>query len=253
MRVYLINLDRAHDRLAHMQAQFNRVNAPFVRVSAVDAKVITKAELDDFRASTADAFRPHVWSSAQIGIFLSHKKIWADISVRGESHAAIFEDDVHLSHGISAVLRSTDWIDGSMDIIRLETTMQSMKLDQTPVGQVGKMKMFKVRSEAWGAAGYIIRRELAARLIAGPSQFYEPVDWLLFHPQSAIAPEINVFQLDPAPCVQDQYHPAVNCRRNFDKVTHDQSGLMYRFARGAKGIVSPLVRRLSGRRKVPFG
>jgi glycosyl transferase family 25 len=253
MRVYLINLDRAPDRLAHMQAQFSRLNLPFVRVSAIDAKAITRAELDEFRSSTADAFRPHPWFPAQIGVFLSHKKVWKDISTRTESHAAVFEDDVHLSNGISSALGSTDWIDDSVDIVRLETTRHSMKLDQTPVAQVGKMKMFTVRSEAWGSAGYIISRELAARLVAGPSHFYEPVDWLLFHPNSAIAPEVNVFQLDPAPCVQDQYHPVVNCRHNFDKVTLDQSGLTYRFARGAKGIVSPLARRLFGRRKVPFG
>jgi GR25 family glycosyltransferase involved in LPS biosynthesis len=130
--------------------------------------------------------------------------------------------------------------------------MQSMKLDRTPTAQVGKMKMFKVRSEAWGAAGYIIRRDLAARLAMESSHFYEPVDWLLFHPRSAIASEVNVFQLDPAPCVQDQYHPDIEARKNFDKATEMPTGWVHSSVMLTKRAFSPLVRKVIGKRSVPF-
>ena len=249
MLVYVINLDRARDRLAHMNSQFERLGTSFTRIAAVDAKVMAGSDLQRF---ITGASRRHEWSPAQVAIFLSHKRAWRELAATCESHAAIFEDDVHLSDGVAPILRSSDWIDESMHIVRLETTLQSMKLDPSPIARFSGRNIFRVRSEAWGAAGYIIRRDIAARLVCRPSDVYEPVDWMLFHPKSALASEIEVFQVDPAPCVQDQYNPNITKRLKFSMETTLSADLKNELARSTKQFFSPLVRRLMRRRAVPF-
>jgi glycosyl transferase family 25 len=252
MRVYVINLDRSPERLDHMKDQLGRIGIPFVRVAAVDATLMTKEEIGEFRSSVFKAYRSHPWEAAQIGIFLSHQKVWARIASGNDDFSAVFEDDVHLSDRIATLLTNSEWIDRSMDIVRFETTQQAMKLGSVPVSEIDHMKVFKLRSSAWGTAGYVIRRDVARWLDCSPRRIYEPVDWFLFHPKSALSPGLGVFQLDPAPCVQDQYHPILSCRRNFSKVTLDVKSGTCPFKMASRRILSPLVRKATGRRAVPF-
>jgi glycosyl transferase, family 25 len=252
MNVFVINLARASERMTHMRDQFDRLGISFARIEAVDAKSMTAAQLKEFTVSMNDAHRIHSWSPAQIGIFLSHHKAWAEIASGEDAFGAVFEDDVHLSDRIKPLLSTNDWIDRSMDIVRLETTMQSMKLERTQHSEVAGMKLYRVYAGGWGAAGYIVSQKIAAWLACSPPPIYEPVDWFLFHQNSVLAPVLKIFQLDPAPCVQDQYHPDPNRRLNFDRETKVPTGQIYAIQMASRRLLSPLVRRASGRRGVPF-
>jgi glycosyl transferase, family 25 len=253
MRAYVINLDRAAERMANMQGQFDRLGISFTRVAAVDAALLTEEEVSAFRASVAEAHRQHSWGAAQIGIFLSHKKVWARIASSTDRYAAIFEDDVHLSDRIAALLKNSDWIHESADIVRFETTIQGMRLARSPISQANEMRLFQVYSGAWGTAGYVIKREIAEWLACSPQRLYEPVDWFLFHPKSALAQVLRTFQLDPAPCVQDHYHPDVRSRKNLGRQTALQTGLVQDVKTASRRLLSPVVRTVTGRRGIPYG
>jgi glycosyl transferase family 25 len=252
MRAYVINLDRAPVRMAHMDRQLKRLGITFQRVPAVDAGQMTTADVSEFNPSMVRGHHPHPWTLPQIAIFLSHRDAWTKIASTTDTHAAIFEDDVHLSDRIAPLMRDSGWIDRSMDIVRLETTLQSMKLGPTPVARVGDTGIFRVYSEAWGAAGYVVSRKVAEWLAASPREILEPVDWFLFHPRSALAPTLNVYQLDPAPCVQDQYCPAVGLKKNFEMVTRTSPKRFFGLEKTAKRMLSPVARKILGRRGVPF-
>lgn len=45
MKAYLINLDRSPDRLLRMKAEFAKANINFERVTAVEGKLISDAEV----------------------------------------------------------------------------------------------------------------------------------------------------------------------------------------------------------------
>jgi glycosyl transferase family 25 len=252
MHVYVINLDRAPERMTHMQAQFARIGVPFTRIAAVDAALLIEEEIDAFRSSVADAYRPHSWGPAQIGIFLSHKEVWKKIASSDDSYAAVFEDDVHLSDRIAALLKNSTWIHDSVDIVRFETTLQGMRLARAPISQFDQAQVFRVYSGAWGAAGYVIKREIAEWLTCIPKRIYEPVDWLLFHPRSALASAISIYQVDPAPCVQDHYHPDPVRRQDFGRQTPLPTGLMQAMKTAVRSVLSPVVRRATGRRAIPY-
>jgi glycosyl transferase family 25 len=252
MHVYVINMARASDRMAHMRNQLDNLGVAFKRIEAVDAKSMSNEQIAQFRASLVDVERHSTWSPGGIGCFLSHKKTWAEIAAGDKEYAAVFEDDVHLSNRIAPLLRDSGWVPRPADIVRFETTLQSMKLEQVPIARLDQTEIFKVHSGAWGAAGYVIRRDIAAWLACSPQRIAGQADWFLFHKESPVAQAMAIFQCDPAPCVQDQYHPDVPSRRNFDKVTPDPSGLGYELKSSIRRLFSPIARLVRGRRAVPF-
>jgi glycosyl transferase family 25 len=252
MRSYVINLDRAPERLAFMRSQFQRLGHHFERVAAVDAKLMGAAELDAFRDARGSDHRGHIWNPPQIGVFLSHIKTWRLIAAGSDPYAAIFEDDVHMSSAMAKLLTDSKWIPNTADIVRFETTGQSMRLARNPVACAEGINLFKVHSGAWGTAGYAIRKDISEWLAHSPPRIHVPVDWMLFHHSSPIATAITVLQMDPALCVQDQYHPDPASALNFDCETLSMAGPQGGIAQTVRRTLSPLVRAVTGRRGVRF-
>ncbi len=60
-------------------------------------------------------------------------------------------------------------------------------------------------SGTWGAAGYVITRQAAVRLLETPPELHCPVDLFLFKPgRSAVAASLHRYQVVPAVCIQSQ-------------------------------------------------
>lgn len=95
MKCYLVNLDRAPDRLEVSRRVFAEAGLPFERVAAVDGAKLSPAErraaCPPFRFYLANAHRV---LPGEIGCVLSHRKCWRMIQDSGEPLAAVFEDDV---------------------------------------------------------------------------------------------------------------------------------------------------------------
>ena len=95
MKHMVINLARATERLASVQALFAGTGLEFVRVDAVDATRLSKADLVAacppvrFYLANARRARP-----GEIACALSHKKCWQEAFADGTPLAAVFEDDV---------------------------------------------------------------------------------------------------------------------------------------------------------------
>lgn len=189
MRVFVINLDRATERLAMFRDQSERLGFAFERVRAVDADSVDEL--------------PGSLRAAEVACFESHRATWRQFLDSGDPWCAIFEDDVHLSADIARFVASDDWIPAGASIIKLETVVfhTSVVSKGIPVG--GGRKLHKLVSGYMGAGGYILGREAAARLLAATDQFTSPVDWVLFHPPSARPLGLVTFQLIPAACIQD--------------------------------------------------
>ncbi len=249
MRSYLINLDRSPERLDHMRGQFARIGCDFTRVAAVDGTKMAEEDMVAFRTGIPPS--EHIWYPAQIGIFLSHMECWRQIAAGSDLFAAVFEDDAHFDDGMAGLLESDHWIPETADIVRLETTRQGMRLGGL-MGKINGMKLYEARSGGWGAAGYIIRRDVAEWLINCPRKLYTPVDYMLFHKPSLIAACLKIAQFYPAPCVQDMYHPDPAIARNFARVTKTGAARS-QAALAARRLLQPPARMVMGKRGVPFG
>ncbi|MBR1836942.1 MAG: glycosyltransferase family 25 protein [Kiritimatiellae bacterium] len=95
MKLYVVNLDRAPERLAETQRLFGGAGLAFERVAAVDGEALSRAgrraACNPVRFYLANGYRPR---PGEIGCVLSHLKAWKAAFAGGGGTAAVFEDDV---------------------------------------------------------------------------------------------------------------------------------------------------------------
>ena len=100
--MFVLNLDRASDRWAQVQKQMSEQGLEVERLSAVDGKKLTDAEMQTHSTKMAAFLQPR----GVIGCYLSHKKFWQMVVDRNLDSAIIFEDDVRLVNNFKDTLRN---------------------------------------------------------------------------------------------------------------------------------------------------
>lgn len=204
MKSYLINLDKDKERLYFFDSNFKKFGMEFERVSAVDGRVMTEAEYQEFMR-----LRPRHnkdWSRGQMGCFLSHYSVWQKVAASEENFCAVFEDDIHISNDLNNILMDDSWIADDIDIVRLETSTNRVRLTSKVILAHGHRNAYGVKSTSWCAGGYIISRKAAQKLIDLPLYVHEPADAMLYNfEDSSVVGQLNILQFNPAPCTQDKH------------------------------------------------
>lgn len=195
MKLFLINLDRRPERLERMAGLFERLGLEFTRISAVDGTLLTADEVKGL-----GSLRP-----GESGCFLSHRECWQRIVDESLPHAAIFEDDLHLTPGATSLLGKGDWIPVGADIVKLETRLYHARIDKVATATVDERTLHMLRSRHAGAGGYIVTLEGARKLLAMTERLEAPVDQVIFNPDLPWAGSLTTLQLVPAICAQDFY------------------------------------------------
>ncbi len=204
IKSYLINLNKDHDRLNFFTSNFKRLGIEFERIAAIDGRTFSEQDFQEFLKD-----RPRnnkSWMRGQIGCFLSHHTAWNKISQSNERFSAVFEDDVHISDDLKLILADDSWIPDEVDIIRLETSTNRVRLTLRPLLIHAERKIYGVKSTTWCTGGYIINRRTAQQLIDLPAQYHQPSDVILFNfEDSTIAKKLNILQCQPSLCTQDKH------------------------------------------------
>lgn len=158
MNCYVINLDRATDRLAFQKEQFARFGLKFERVSACEDDA---SAVDRFRWWCA-VLRPRV--RGVVGCVLSHVKAAKLMLSRGEPCAAIFEDDVEMSECIGEALRMAEEVclRDPMQVVLLGKHHRTKRGED--VAAAGAK--LEIVDEDWDfcAEGYVLGKEAARNL-----------------------------------------------------------------------------------------
>jgi glycosyl transferase, family 25 len=185
MKVYLINLDRHPDRLAHMRNQLDTI--AFERIAAIDgssqpptAKGLTRFEL---------------------ACLESHKVAWRRFLAGPEAYACFLEDDLHIWPGFAALAGRETWIPADAHSIKLDTYLQAVELGEKRAAFGGR-ELARLHSRHQSSAAYILSREGAARYLELTAANSLPADYSLFpdHPRRA---GLLIYQLLPAIAIQD--------------------------------------------------
>jgi|SRR6185437_763909 len=237
-----------------MRAELSRLGVEFERIPGVDGTALSSQVVAEFRylrpLSGGDPRR--VWTVGHIGCFLSHVAVWRRIASGSDPIAAVFEDDVHLSALLGRFLQDFGWVPGDADIVRFETTGHGMRLGKAAARHEG-IAVRPASFNAWGTAGYAIRRDVAAWLISAPPRYHAPIDYFLFHtPTSPVARVLRVYQTDPALCVQDSHHPASPNALLFESATNPMAAENVTLVRRVYLLARPAARLALRRRAVPF-
>lgn len=195
MRVYVINLDRHTQRLARMRDVLRDVD--FERIAAIDAAGVGGPE---HRHKLPLCFED--MTRFERACAASHALAWQKLLESGASHACILEDDVVLSPDFPAFMADAHWVPESCDVVKIETfakkTMISRQLQPCRGRGLGHLY-----STHLGAAGYVLSRQGAHKMLAHAARPARPVDHLLFDVPT-IVEALSVLQLDPALCMQLQ-------------------------------------------------
>lgn len=189
VKILVINLDSATERLAHMENEMSNLGLSFERMPAVSAQ----------DASASETLLP-----AEIGCYLSHVACWKRFLETDDEHCLILEDDVVFAPSAHQVLRDLSWWTPGVDIVKIET----MDKDGHPIKlglervQISTSHYYLRRliGSHLGAAAYIMSRrgaELALEHLGAPTT---QVDQALFAKPASLPLQFQ--QMVPAPVHQ---------------------------------------------------
>jgi glycosyl transferase, family 25 len=204
IKSYIINLEQDVVRMGVIAVRFQELGLAFERIDAVDGRQMSDAAFDDF-ANARDS-KDGGWGRGQAGCFLSHYRVWEDIAQGSASHAAVFEDDVHLAQSISDLFKDSSWLPEAFDIVRLETSTNRVLLDREAAHRVCGRSLYRLRSASWCAGAYILSREGARKILSVPPSRHNSVDHFLFSFETtSVARELEIYQISPALATQDKF------------------------------------------------
>ena len=197
MQIFLINLVRRPDRLRVMTEQLRSMGLAFHRVPAVDAKIVSDAWLAQHFAARGTL---GAVSKGDKCCALSHKCAWMAFLSSGEQFGLILEDDVLLDHTAHDLLRRTNWIPPSVDLLKLEHfgPNEQLVLIGKPIDVGPNRSVSRIYSRHSGAGAYIITRAAAQTLISATATWALSVDHMMFNPNaSPVIEALKPYQLLP--------------------------------------------------------
>ena len=164
-KIFVLNLNRATDRLAHMEAMLNRLNLQYERIAAVDGEELSSANIT--RLSSPRVF---YWlfgrsmSRGELGCALSHRVAYQRILDEELDWALILEDDVELSSQIGRWLASVIHNTNNFDVTQLYFSENRFH----PVKCIAKSDGIRIVSFTGphaSAVAYVVRRRGAQKLL----------------------------------------------------------------------------------------
>jgi glycosyl transferase family 25 len=199
IRVYVINLDRASDRLAAMESQLRSFPMAHERISACDAANVTQEKMSEvaaprlgrwFRtmsgnhrseASGPAIFWPEIGRylvAGEIACYLSHVRALQTFLASSADHALILEDDVEVDDDIADVLSVITALPQRPRVVKLEGLQASHDVHY-PVASIGVRDIVMMFKPTTGAAGYYVNRAGAGEIVNRAMPVREPFDAFL--------------------------------------------------------------------------
>jgi len=197
MKIYLINLDRHADRLAHMREQLGNVG--FERVDAVDG--------------TKNPETTKGLSRFELAIIESHRNAWRMFLSGSDGHACFIEDDIHLWPDFATLIQSEAWIPSDAHSVKLDTYLQKVKLGERRAA-FGVRQVARLYSRHESSAAYALSRAGAERYLELTARPSLPADYSLF-PKNPRRLGLRIYQLAPAVAIQDHLLRAENGGQTF--------------------------------------
>lgn len=254
MKTYVINLDQDTARLAFFTANFARLGIEFERIPAVDGRKFSE---DDYQAFMKVRPRHNkTWLRGQMGCFLSHYQAWQRIAAGDDRFGAVFEDDLHISDDLKKVLADESWIPDDVDLVRLDTSTNRVRLTSEPEITHLTRKLYGVKSTSWCAGGYLLNKRAAQQLLALPTTEHEPADVILYNfEDSNIARKFRILQCHPALCTQDKHLATgkANFSSNIEFPDNQPSAWKMRMQKLTPGaLLKAVYRSLFGYKRIGF-
>lgn len=157
----VINLDRATQRMAHMQAQLQGARLDYRRVAGVDGSRLEQPHKDFSERSYRYLHGRH-WAPRELGCYLSHIKALQAFLASDARYALILEDDVRIDPDIQTVLQAALAHRAHWNMLRLSTVNSGR---WWPVRRLGAANLAVCLTREKGAGAYLVDRVAAKRMV----------------------------------------------------------------------------------------
>lgn len=164
VEVWLINLPRDVARREEMEKQLTTMGLAWQLFSAINGKA-RQAELMS-RADEA-AYHRNMGTSlvaGKLGVYASHLTVWEAFVASGQEIALILEDDVVFHDNFLEALATALAGRDHWDLVRFNAVRAKLPVVQ---GTMGRYQLNAYIGPFTGNACYLIKRDVAARLLPG--------------------------------------------------------------------------------------
>ena len=158
---YVINMDSASDRMAHMDAELKRVEIPYIRQSGVVGMELPYPN-ENFSDWSYKYLHGRRWAPRELGCYLSHIQCLRNFLQTDAPYALILEDDIKLDDNIKSILESAIEHASAWNMLRLSTVNNGK---WWPVRKLGSHSLAVCLTREKGAGGYLVDRKAAACMV----------------------------------------------------------------------------------------
>ncbi len=181
---YAVNLDRARYRWEAIERNFGDLPWPLERVRALDCEIDVEKILA--RRGQTLAYPPdglgwnplhtYMFSLVEEATFCSHLAALERFLESGQAYAVVVEDDAQPRREVAAELQSIINSDVAFDVVKLEGIRHRgarLAVEEVRLGEVALVRSLRPSS---GAAGYLVTRHSAKKLLDNAGQRLVPYD-----------------------------------------------------------------------------
>jgi glycosyl transferase family 25 len=166
VQTWVINLDRAPERLARVREQLERLHLSWQRLPAVDARAFTPAQralLDEPAFHRRHGMTP---LPGELGCYLSHIEVMRRFLAGSAEAALVLEDDVQLHETLPAVLAALMARRGRWDVVKLSAVHSGTPVAVADLGAGQALAV--MLSKCTGSSAYLMNRRAAAAWLRQP-------------------------------------------------------------------------------------
>jgi glycosyl transferase family 25 len=255
LRVFLINLDRSPERLAFMQAQFDRLGITVERIAAVDGASVPAWLRDEFGGA-------HQLTPGEVGCYASHLLVAQRVVAEGLPFAIVLEDDATLDDAfLPAARAAARAAPQGWDYIHLCSVFKRSIVCVAELSATHKL--IRYERQPVSTAAYVVSNA-GARKWLNPMRRVRPNDmdnryaWVqgldVYGVFPAIARQTNNFASDVGhtPCMKEtrSWSPGIGAEIYSHVWAMRQIGVGAYFNARALNYWNSLRKRLDGRRRV---
>jgi glycosyl transferase, family 25 len=170
---WLINLERATERRAAMQARMARLGIPYRLFKAVDGRAeatLLEQTVDRaaYERNTGSQLLP-----GKVGCYQSHLRVWQELIASEHPVALILEDDVVFHDDFLTSVDAALSVSDHWDAVRFNCIRAKLPVIQ---GTVGPYRLNAYVGPFTGNGAYLIKREVAERLLPRLQPMTRPFD-----------------------------------------------------------------------------
>ena len=178
IQILVISLERSVDRRKKVEQELKKISMPWNFLDAVDGSSL-KSPPVEYKARKVKSLQGYELTKNEIGCFLSHKQAWQRC-VEKNLPTLIFEDDFVIDANFENILASLLNQGDRWSFVRLQG-LYEVPFESLVEG--AHFSLVKNLGDAVGATAYLLKPEVAKKLIRASSDIYEPVDHFLEHHQ----------------------------------------------------------------------